>query len=111
MSQKKSAVAPKSEAMADGLGALLFAISLSLAAAVVDAASAPQQWLNQSIQGVDEYLHPVIEDHIRSQLDWRSYYLDRPTASRPQAPSTGNLEAMQPRSVTEASSQSIAGES
>lgn len=111
MSQQKSDVTVKSEAMADGLAALLFAMLLSLAAAAGDAASAPQQWLDQSTDGIGEHLHPVIEDHTKSQLDWRSYFLDRPTPHRPQAPSSGYFGPSQPKNVYEASSQNFDGES
>lgn len=111
MSRQNSAEAVKSEVIPDGLGALLFAMLLSLAAAEVDAASAPQQWIDQSEQGVAKHLHPVIEEHIKSQLDRRSYRLHRTTMPRPHAASTGCFEAWEPSSVSEVSSESVAGES
>lgn len=111
MRRQTPSVAAKRAAGSDALGALSFAVCLSVAATVADAASAPQQWLTQSVQGVEERLHPVIESHIKSQLDWRSYYLDRPTTYRSQMTSSENAMDAPSKHVSERPSRSVVGES
>ena len=65
---------------------------LTAAAAHGSATNAPRQWVDEALHGADEQLHPVIKNHIRSQLDWRSYYLDRATSRRPPGPAIGLQE-------------------
>jgi len=58
------------------VGLSLLGLLPTVTAVRVDAANAPQQWLDRVTHGVEESLRPVVVDHLRSQLDWRSYYLD-----------------------------------
>ncbi|MGD1982450.1 MAG: hypothetical protein PVF93_00940 [Chromatiaceae bacterium] len=74
------------------------------------AANAPRQWVDEALQGVDEQLHPVIESHIRSQLDWRSYYLDRTMSSLQPGPSAG-MQAQPSTSASDQASRPSAGQS
>jgi hypothetical protein len=74
------------------------------------AANAPRQWVDEALQGVDEQLHPAIESHIRSQLDWRSYYLDRTTSRRPSGPAVG-MQAHPSTSASDQTSRASAGQS
>jgi hypothetical protein len=38
--------------------------------------------INGGVSSDGNYATQAMEDHVRAQLDWRSYYLDRMTASR-----------------------------
>lgn len=52
------------------------------------AADLPEEWVDEALEGVDEVVHVVIKNHIESQLDWRSFYLDRRKIRQPSVPPT-----------------------
>jgi hypothetical protein len=42
--------------------------------------------INGGVSSRGDYATQAMEDHIKAQLDWRSYYLDRMAASRVERP-------------------------
>lgn len=66
--------------------ALLLASWVSLPNLPATAAGLPEEWLDQALRGVDKGAQAVIRNHIESQLDWRSYYLNRREIRQPSVP-------------------------
>jgi hypothetical protein len=62
------------------------------------AAVLPGEPIDEALMDVDEDLQLVIKNHIESQLDWRSYYLDRRETWRP-IPPPSSLRSQKPLSL------------
>lgn len=58
---------------------LMLSLSASVPAAAADL---PQAWMDEALEDVDEGLHRIIRDQMKSRLDWRSYYRDRTEVRR-----------------------------
>lgn len=82
-----------------GFRAPLATLLLYLAIMPATAADLPEEWVDEALKGADEGVHRVIKDHIESQLDWRSYYLDRRDIRRPIAPPS-SIRFFEPISLT-----------
>ena len=55
----------------------LASLLLLLTGPSLAAADLPKAWIDEALQDTDESVHLIIKNHIKSQLDWRSYYKDR----------------------------------
>ncbi|MGB5198267.1 MAG: hypothetical protein WBR56_00020 [Sedimenticolaceae bacterium] len=66
------------------LGSLILAGALTSAAYASDLDIEP--CINGGVSSRGDYATQAMEDHIKAQLDWRSYYLDRMAASRVEKP-------------------------
>ena len=60
----------------------------------------PGEWIDKALMSSDEGVRPVIEGHIESQLDWRSYYLDR-RETRRTIPPPSSLRSQEPLSLND----------
>ena len=69
-----------------------------LARTPATAAVLPGEWIDESLMNSGGDVDHVIKGHIESQLDWRSYYLDRRETWRPIPPPT-SLQSPDPLSV------------
>ncbi len=61
-------------------------LHLSATSAVWADGGVPGAPATDSQSGHREYSSPIAEDHVRSQLDWRSYYLNRMAVARHDLP-------------------------
>jgi hypothetical protein len=60
----------------------LASLLLLLTGASLAAADLPKAWINEALKDTDESVHLIIKNHMKSQLDWRSYYKDRKGTGR-----------------------------
>ncbi len=81
------------------LFALLASMLLVLANASVMAVGLPKEWIDEALAGADEGVHLVIKNHLKSRLDWRSYYLDRRETRRPISPPESAYQPTAPFSL------------
>ncbi len=66
------------------LATLILAGAFTSAAYASDLDTEP--CINGGVSSRGDYATQAMEDHVRAQLDWRSYYLDRMAASRVEKP-------------------------
>ncbi|MGB5253752.1 MAG: hypothetical protein WBN68_13655 [Sedimenticolaceae bacterium] len=80
------------------LGSLILAGALTSAAYASDLDIEP--CINGGVSSRGDYATQAMEDHIKAQLDWRSYYLDRMAASRVEKPRDEASVEQAPAAVT-----------
>ncbi|MGB5199927.1 MAG: hypothetical protein WBN68_14430 [Sedimenticolaceae bacterium] len=73
--------------------ALPASMLLTLANVSVMAVGLPKEWIDEALAGADERVHLVIKNHMKSRLDWRSYYLDRRETRRRISPSESAFQS------------------
>ena len=79
-------------------GTFVLAGALTNAAHASDVDTEP--CINGGVSSRGDYATQAMEDHVKAQLDWRSYYLNRMAASRAEKPRDGASVEETPAALT-----------